>query len=162
MCTLLLLALLEVGTLDIKSTAFVNDGYIPSLYTCEGKDINPDLIIMGIPRHAKSLAIIVDDPDTDHGTFNHWVTWNIRPVEKIAENSSPGKNGKNGAGKNAYKGPCPPSGTHRYFFKVYALDTMLDLKDDADSKEVEKAMKDHIIAQGQLIGLYNKQKGGSK
>lgn len=156
MYSLLLLALINTGNLTISSTAFKNNQMIPSVYTCEGKEINPPLQIDGIPKEAKSLVLIVEDPDTDHGTFDHWVAYNIAPSKTITENSKPGTEGKNGTGKTGYKGPCPPSGTHRYFFKIYALDTILQLSGDAGKKEVEEAMAKHIIAKGELIGLYKK------
>ena len=143
--------------LIISSTAFQNNGMIPSKYTCEGANINPPLKISGIPANAKSVAIIVDDPDAPKGTFDHWVTWNIKPAETIAENSAAGTAGKNGMGKDGYTGPCPPSGTHHYHFKVYALDQVLDLREGADKKALENVMKDHIVAYGELIGLYEKK-----
>ena len=143
--------------LIISSTAFQNNGMIPSKYTCEGANINPPLKISGIPANAKSVAIIVDDPDAPKGTFDHWVTWNIKPAETIAENSAAGTAGKNGMGKDGYTGPCPPSGTHHYHFKVYALDQVLDLREGADKKALEDVMKDHIVAYGELIGLYEKK-----
>jgi Raf kinase inhibitor-like YbhB/YbcL family protein len=157
MYSLMLLAMVGSGQLTVTSTAFDNNGMIPAVYTCEGKEINPPLALDDVPAGTKSLVLIVEDPDTDHGTFDHWVVWNIKPAKTIDENSKPGTEGKNGTGKNGYKGPCPPTGKHRYFFKVYALDAMLDLKTNAGKMEVEQAMQGHIVARGQLIGLYEKK-----
>jgi len=142
--------------LTITSHAFQNDGYIPSKYTCDGENINPPLEIEGIPEGTESLVLIVDDPDAPRGTFNHWVVWNISPANTIGEDTIPGTEGINGFGSRGYGGPCPPSETHRYIFKVYALDSRLDLDSDAKKNEVEEAIKDHILAQGELIGLYSR------
>lgn len=100
----------------------------------------------------------MDDPDAPVGTWDHWVVWNIAPTTEIKENSVPGVEGKNSWGKNSYGGPCPPSGTHRYFFKLYALDIELNLSPKATKKEVEKAMQNHILGQSELMGTYNKGK----
>lgn len=148
--------IIKVATLNISSPVFEHNGNIPLKYTCEGENINPPLSISEIPEQAKSLCIIVDDPDAPRGTFNHWVIWNILPKEKLSENSSPGLQGKNSFGKNGYDGPCPPSGTHRYFFKVYALDAILNIPSSSDKKTLEEAISNHILAQGELIGLYKK------
>lgn len=146
----------EKATLAISSPVFKHEGQIPMKYTCEGQDINPPVIIKGIPKEAISLVLIVEDPDAPGGIFDHWIIWNVRPTELIKENSNPGMAAKNSSGKSRYMGPCPPSGTHRYFFKVYALDTLLDLDDDADKKMVEQALQTHVIAYGELMGLYKK------
>jgi Raf kinase inhibitor-like YbhB/YbcL family protein len=148
----------DKATLTVTSTAFEDEGYIPKKYTCEGENISPPLNIQGVPKAAKSLVLIMDDPDAPSGVFDHWVVWNIRPTELIKENSLPGTSGKNSMGKSGYTGPCPPSGTHRYFFKVYALDTLLDPGDDTDKKVVEQAIAKHVIAYGELMGLYKKNK----
>ena len=145
-------------SLQISSPAFQHGGNIPVLYTCEGKDINPPLIIEGLPDETKSVVLIMDDPDAPGKTFDHWIVWNISPQNEIKENSTPGENGKNSLGQNSYTGPCPPSGTHRYFFKVYALDTLLKLSRTADKKTVEQALENHILAYGELIGNYKKKK----
>lgn len=142
--------------LDVSSPSFKNQAYIPSKFTCEGDEVNPAIRVNDIPKEAKSLVLIVDDPDAPHGTFDHWVVWNIPVQGKIKENSVPGVMGKNGTGTIGYKGPCPPTGTHRYFFKVYALDTKLPLDMGADKATVEKAMEGHILATGELVGLYKK------
>lgn len=143
--------------LVITSSVFENDGFIPSKHTCDGDDVNPPLNIKGIPEGAESLVLIVDDPDAPMGTWAHWIVWNIPPVEKIEENTVLGTEGLNDFRKHSYGGPCPPSGTHRYFFKVYALDTKLDLGPNARKKNVERAMEGHILAKGEIIGLYSRR-----
>jgi hypothetical protein len=145
-------------TLSITSAAFSNNSYIPSKYTCEGEGINPPLDIKDIPDGTKSLALIVDDPDAPHGTFDHWIMWNIAPTGKIKEDSAPGKQGLNGKKEKKYYGPCPPSGTHHYHFKVFALDAEFELPEDADKSALLKAMEGHIIGRGEIVGLYKKKK----
>lgn len=147
----------EKATLTISSRVFEHGAHIPLKYTCEGEDINPPISVKGIPAETVSLVLIVEDPDAPGGIFDHWVVWNIAPTELIKENSVPGLSGKNSAGGFGYTGPCPPSETHRYFFKVYALDTLLDLESDTDKKVVEQALHDHVIAYGELMGLYKKE-----
>lgn len=149
----------ERALLHISSTAFTNEGYIPADYTCEGEGKNPPVSISHIPKETKSLALIMDDPDAPGSVFDHWVMWNIPPRSTINEGSTPGVVGKNSRGENRYTGPCPPSGVHRYFFKVYALDAMLDIDAGADKRTVEQALENHILAYGELVGLYKKQKG---
>ena len=143
--------------LAVTSPAFENNKSIPSRYTCDGDDVNPPLTIEGIPEETKSLVLIVDDPDAPMGTWDHWIVWNIPPTSKIEENSVPGVEGLNDFGKHSYGGPCPPSGTHRYFFKICALDTKLNLDSNSRKKDVEKAMKGHILASGELVGLYSRR-----
>lgn len=155
---LITMALVMNKTLIIKSPAFENDGYIPEKYSCEGININPPLTIKNIPANAKSIALIMDDPDAPKGTFDHWIVWNIKPVESINENSAPGTQGLNGKKENKYTGPCPPSGIHHYHFKVYALDTLLDLPENSDKAALRKAMESHILAEGELVGLYERKK----
>ncbi len=152
--------------MKLTSPAFKEKGIIPSLYTCEGKNINPPLEISGVPPQAKSLVLITDDPDVPKyirpdGVFDHWVIFNIPPnTHKIVENGTPpGVQGKNSKGDNQYFGPCPPDRQHRYFFKLYALDTLLSIPAASTKKEVEKAMHGHILAECQLMGLYEKGKG---
>jgi Raf kinase inhibitor-like YbhB/YbcL family protein len=143
--------------LTVKSSAFEANGKILKRYTCDENGINPPLTIEGTPKEAKSLALIMDDPDAPNGTFDHWVVWNIPPsTTKIAEQSVPGTEGLNGAKKTGYTGPCPPSGTHRYFFKVYALDTRLDLDAKATKGDLEKAMGNHILAKGEMQATYSR------
>jgi len=140
------------------STIFPNNGKIPSKYTCDGENISIPLEIIDIPEQAKTIAIIADDPDAPSGMWVHWVVWNI-PVngksKTIAEGESSGTEGITDFGSKGYGGPCPPSGEHRYFFKVYALDTELNLE-DATKSDLEKAMKDHIIQEAELIGTYER------
>jgi hypothetical protein len=146
--------------LTITSPAFEQNGLIPKQHTCDGKDINPPIMIEGIPQAAKSLALVVNDPDAPGGTWVHWVLWNIDPKTKsIKENAVPtgAVQGKNDFRKNSYGGPCPPSGTHRYFFKAYALNTMLTISQGSAKGDLEKAMKGHILAEGQIIGLYKRK-----
>lgn len=152
--------------MKLTSSAFPEGGIIPSLYTCEGKNINPPLEISGVPAEAKSLVLINDDPDVPKtlrpdGNFDHWIIFNMPPnTRKIAENATPpGIQGSNTKGHNQYFGPCPPNGEHRYFFKLYALDKMLDLPAGANKKQVEHAMHGHILAQCHLLGRYEKGKG---
>jgi Raf kinase inhibitor-like YbhB/YbcL family protein len=142
--------------LTITSSVFKNKGVIPAKYTCDGEDVNPPLSVEGVPEETESLILIVDDPDAPMGTWDHWVVWDIPPNKKIEENSVPGTEGLNDFGKHSYGGPCPPSGTHRYFFKVYALDTKLDLSSNSRKRNVEKAMEGHILAKGEIIGLYSR------
>jgi Raf kinase inhibitor-like YbhB/YbcL family protein len=155
-----LLLILMVAMLNkplvVESPAFANNQLIPAKYACTGSNINPALVITDTPDGSKSLVIIVDDPDAPGGTFDHWLMWNIPVMAVIDENSAPGIQGKNGKGENKYMGPCPPSGTHHYNFKVYALDTKLDLPAGTDKKTLLKAMEKHILASGGLIGLYKK------
>lgn len=162
----------EASNMKLTSLAFQEGQFIPSKFTCDGDDINPGLIISDVPSNAKSLALIMDDPDAPRGTWVHWTVWDITPfTEEIEENNvpirapyepgtpgtpQPAIEGITDFGRSGYGGPCPPSGTHRYFFKLYALDTMLNLKQDATKKDLENAMKGHIIAQAQLIGLYKR------
>ena len=143
--------------LTIKSPAFQPNNPIPKKYSCDGEGTNPPLTIEGAPKEAKTFALTMDDPDAPRGTFDHWVVWNIpSSTSKILEHSVPGTEGLNGMRKPGYTGPCPPSGTHRYFFKVYALDTQLSLGAKTTKRELEAAMQGHIVAKGELIGLYHR------
>jgi hypothetical protein len=143
-------------TLTVTSSAFEHNGAIPVKHSCEGEDVNPDLEISGIPTEAVSLLLIMDDPDAPMGTFTHWVVWNIQVDSQIAEDSVPGIEGENSAGQVSYIGPCPPSGTHRYFFRVFALDTELDLESGSDRDIVEDSMNGHVVAYGELMGTYSR------
>ena len=146
------------GGLKMKLTSpeFENNSFIPGKYTCQGDDINPTLTIENIPQGAKGLALIVDDPDAPMGTWVHWVVYDIPIISRIDEGTIPGKQGLNDFRKRDYGGPCPPSGTHRYFFKIYALDKMLNLKEGVSKKNLEKSMEGHILDKAELIGLYKK------
>ena len=146
----------KTNGLRISSPVFENNSSIPAKYSCDGMNINPPLLIENVPANTKSVALIVDDPDTVIGTYVHWVLWNIDPgTKEIKENSVPkGANqGLNDAREHNYIGPCPPSGTHRYFFKLYALDAILTLSPDAIKADIEKAMERHIIDQAHITGL---------
>jgi len=144
--------------MKITSPEFENNKFIPKKFTCQGEDISPALIIEGIPKDTKSLALIVDDPDAPMGTWVHWVVYGIPVISRIEENSIPGKQGINNSGDKNYGGPCPPSGTHRYFFKIYALDEKINLNEGASKAQLEKAMQAHILDKAELIGLYQKTK----
>jgi hypothetical protein len=146
----------EVNTMKLTSPAFEDKAMIPSEYTCDGDDISPELSIADVPANAKSLVLICDDPDAPAGTWDHWIVFNIPPATKsIPKGKEPeGTAGKNSWGKTGYGGPCPPSGTHRYFFKLYALDTLLDLPEGASKADIESAMKDHVLEEAQLMGKY--------
>ncbi len=147
----------DMSTLTISSPSFKQNEHIPAKYTCDGADVNPALVIGNVLPGTKSLALIVDDPDAPRGTWVHWVIWNISPdTKEIKEHSVPpgASQGMNDFRKLDYGGPCPPSGTHRYFFKLYALDTMLSLGKNTTKATLERAMQGHILAKGELIGLY--------
>lgn len=149
----------NLPVMKIESSAFKQGESIPSKYTCKGADINPPLNIADVPAAAKSLALIMDDPDAPVGTWVHWLVWNIRPqTTELNENTVPAATvqGKNSWGRSNYGGPCPPSGTHRYFFKLYALDALLSLSSSADKAQLEKTMKGHVLAQAELMGVYSK------
>jgi len=142
--------------MEITSPEFKHNGFIPAKFTCEREDVNPTLIISGIPKDAESLALIMDDPDAPMGVWVHWVVFDIPIVSRIEENSVPGKLGINNSGRRDYHGPCPPSGTHRYFFKIYALDTKLNLNESISKGQLEKAMQGHILDNVELVGLYKR------
>lgn len=145
--------------MKISSTAFENNGMIPSEYTCDGSDISPPLVISEVPKEAKILVIIMDDPDAPMGTFTHWLVWNIPPQKTLFTKgekiSFP--QGKTSFGSKSYGGPCPPGGTHRYFFKLYALDLVLKIKEGSSKTDLEKAMAGHILAETSLIGKYSRR-----
>ena len=150
----------EGGAMKVTSSAFTEGGNIPSKFTCDGTDTSPPLKIEGVPPEAKALLLILDDPDAPSGLFTHWLAWNIDPKKaSIAEGKSPdGIQGKNDFGKTGYGGPCPPSGSHRYYFRVFAMDQQLSLRAGTRRKEVDSAMKGHVIAQGELMGRYARKK----
>jgi len=147
---------MDIQNIKVFSSAFESNSSIPRKYTCSGENINPLLEFEGIPKEAKNLALIIEDSDAPMKVFTHWIVWNIEPVAKIEEDSIPGVEGMNDFRKIGYGGPCPPSGTHRYFFRVYVLDKRLDLKAGASRKELESEMIGHIIAEGELMGKYSK------
>jgi len=143
--------------MKVSSPEFKNNELIPKKFTCQGNDINPKLIIENIPEGSKSLALIVDDPDAPMGTWVHWVVFNIPVISEIKEDTIPGEQAMNDFGRKDYGGPCPPSGTHRYFFKIYALDATLSANAVNDKHSLEKVMQGHILDKAELVGLYKKQ-----
>jgi len=145
--------------LTVTSAAFANNAMIPSKYSCEGQEVSPPLSVSGIPAGTKSLALIVHDPDAPvQGGFTHWVVWNIDVQGSIPENFKGADQGLNGAKTAGYKGMCPPSGTHHYHFMVYALNTRLSISKSTGKAGLENAMHGHILAGGDLVGLYAKTK----
>ena len=145
----------EAGrAMKITSPSFKDNEKMPARYTYDGEDINPALEIENLPSATKSLALIVDDPDAPMKTWVHWVVYDIPPVNHIDEDSVPGKQGSNDSGGIGYHGPCPPSGTHRYHFKLYALDKVLGLGEGMSETELEKAMQGHILDKAELMGTY--------
>lgn len=153
-----------MGKIEFKSPAFRDGGMIPSEYTCDGENISPLLEWSGIPQETKSLALIADDPDAPVGDWVHWVIYDLPPdlmhlpaaVPKIEKLAFGGIQGRTDFGNIGYGGPCPPGGTHRYFFKLYALDKVLGLAAGATKKELLKAMQGHILAEAQLMGKYQR------
>ena len=146
------------SAISITSPSFQAGGDIPTKFTCNGTNVSPELQISSVPNEAKSVVLIVDDPDAPRGLFTHWIVWNIDPkTTRVAENSAPaaGVQGTNDFGKRNYGGPCPPSGMHRYFFKIFALDTKLELKPGARRAELDAAMRGHVLAQGELMARYS-------
>jgi Raf kinase inhibitor-like YbhB/YbcL family protein len=164
----LILAPLSSGgfnmAITLSSSAFTEGAMIPPKYTCDAENISPDLKWSGVPQEAKSLALICDDPDAPVGTWVHWVLFNLPagvnalqagiPPEAVLKNGA--RHGKNDFRMLGYGGPCPPGGTHRYFFKIYALDTLLSLESGSTKAQLLAAMKDHILAEGQMMGKYKR------
>jgi Raf kinase inhibitor-like YbhB/YbcL family protein len=143
----------------ISSPVFENDGEIPRKYTCDGEYINPPLLFSKIPVSAKSLTLVVEDPDAPVGLWVHWMIWNLSPqISVIKENAKPGGNvGKNSSGNNSWDDICPPDGEHRYFFKLFALDIIIDLDPTSATRDsLIKAMEGHIIEKSELMGKYNR------
>lgn len=148
----------------LTSDAFIEGAMIPQRYTCDGENISPPLVWTGMPSGTRSLVLICDDPDAPAGTWDHWVVYNIPadvsrlqegvPEKPVLENGA--VHGRNSWGRNGYGGPCPPGGTHRYFFKIFALNTLLDLKSGSTTSQLLEAMEGHILAQGQLMGRYQR------
>ncbi len=153
------------ANLELTSTAFQNGGNIPAKYTCDSENLSPPLAWGEPPTGTKSFALICDDPDAPIGVFTHWVVFNIPPTTRQLEEDVPAQErlangalqGKSGFGKLGYGGPCPPRGSpHHYRFNIYALDTVLDLKPGASKNDLLEAMEGHILAQGELIGIYQR------
>ena len=146
--------------MQLKSPAFSQNGVVPAKYTCDGQNINPPLQIAETPETTKSLVLICDDPDAPAKTWVHWTAWNIGPeTTEVAEGQVPNGavQGLTDFGEVGYGGPCPPTGTHRYFFKLYALDTNLALPYQAKKEDLEKAMEGHVIDETQLVGVYSRK-----
>ena len=154
----------EKMNIEVKSSAFQDGGMIPKRYTCDGQDISPPLSWGGVPANAKSIALIMDDPDAPVGTWVHWVLFNIPPgTKELAEKIPPSlslpdgaRHGKNGWGKLGYGGPCPPGGTHRYYFKFYALDIILNVQGGITKSQLLKYIEGHVLAEGQLMAKYKR------
>lgn len=151
---------LTVGNMKISSPAFGQNQEMPEVYTCDGQDISPPLTISGVPETAQSLALIVNDPDAPMGNWIHWTAWNLSPgLSEIQAGQAPegAEEGQTSFGSVGYGGPCPPSGTHRYFFQLFALDARLELPSDTDAKGLEKAMEGHVLDKAGLVGTYSRQ-----
>jgi Raf kinase inhibitor-like YbhB/YbcL family protein len=149
-----------VNAMKLTTKAFSELRPIPERFTTDGKNVNPPLAISGVPANAKSLVLIIDDPDAPMGTWSHWLVWNIKPdTTVIKEDSVPSGAvvGRNDAGTAQYVGPSPPRGTHRYLFRLYALDTKLDLPDTADRDTLDQAINGHVIAKTELLGRYARE-----
>jgi Raf kinase inhibitor-like YbhB/YbcL family protein len=149
----------DMANMEITSAAFKDMGSIPKEYTCDGDNVSPPLSIRGVPEGTRSLALLVDDPDAPAGDWVHWLMWDIKPTtSEIARNSVPdgAVQGQTDFRENGWGGPCPPSGTHRYFFKVYALDSRPDLGRNAKKSDFLVAIKGHILAQAQIVGTYKR------
>ena len=154
------------STIDISSVAFAQGQPIPAEYTCDGKNVSPPLRWANVPAAAKALALICDDPDAPRGTYVHWVLFDLQPAVRELPAGVPtterlqngARQGKHSGGRVGYTGPCPPSGTHRYFFKLYALDRALELKGTPTKDELLAAMEGHVIGRGELMGTYSRQR----
>ena len=150
--------------IHLSSNAFTEGAMIPQRYSCDGENISPPLFWTGVPSGTRSLALICDDPDAPVGTWDHWVLYNIPADATGLPESVPEKavldtgavHGSNSWGRIGYGGPCPPGGTHRYFFKIFALNTLLDLKSGATTSQLLETMEGHILGQGQLMGRYRR------
>jgi Raf kinase inhibitor-like YbhB/YbcL family protein len=148
-------AAVEGGAMELTSPSFEPGEAIPAIFTCDGDDVSPELDLGGIPTGTTTLVLIMDDPDAPGGTWDHWVVYDISPVSVIPENVGPvGIEGTNSWNRTGYGGPCPPSGTHRYFFRILALDEALDLPAGADKATVLAAAQGHVLAEATLMGTY--------
>ena len=148
----------EVNNMKIESDVFINNGRIPVEYTCNGGGAEVPLSISGVPEEAKSLALLVDDPDAPSGDFVHWVVWNIDPKVSAIEGKPVGSvEGHTSLGKPGYVPPCPPSGVHHYYFKLYALDTVLSIAKSSGKEDLLRAMEGHILGSSKLVGLYGRE-----
>lgn len=144
--------------MEIQSPEFEQHQTIPKKFTCEGRDVSPPLAFKDIPKGTKSLALIMDDPDAPMGTFDHWIVWNIPSnTTKLEEGAILQNQGRNHFRENRYRGPCPPKGSpHRYFFKLYALDTNINLSNGSTKGQLEDAMEGHILGKAELVGTYQR------
>ena len=141
--------------MKLRSPAFEHEGFIPKKYSCDGDDISPPLEIDDLPEGAVALALVMDDPDAPGGTFDHWVAYDIEPQATIPEGVDLlGTEGRNSWGRTGYGGPCPPGGTHRYFFTLYALDARLELASGATKEELRRALAGHVLVEDSLMGRY--------
>lgn len=148
------------GRMRFSSPAFAQNGPVPSRHACDGDDVSPPLEISGVPEGTKSLAIVVDDPDAPIGTWTHWTVWNVAPtVTRIEEGTVPGdaSQGMTSYGQAGYRGPCPPFGTHRYFFRLYALDAILTLPPSTDARALQAAIDPHVMDSAGLVGTYRRK-----
>jgi len=152
----IILSMLVQSVMTVTSPAFEEGKMIPEEYTCQGRNINPPLTLSNIPVKTVSMAIILDDPEAPGGGFIHWVMYNIPPSSSIKQDDAAGIQAANGKGDLHYTGPCPPNEVHHYHFKIYALDVKLDVIENADKEKVLEKMKGHILATGELVGLYTK------
>lgn len=144
------------GKLYLTSTAFSQGERIPTRYTCDGENISPPLEIRNLPRYTESLVVIVEDPDAPRGIWTHWLVWNVPPTNMIEEGVVPGIQGTNDFGRLYYGGPCPPQGLHHYYFRIYALDVMLNIKEGTGRQALLRVLGPHVLAVGELMGVYSR------
>ena len=146
-----------MAEMTISSPAFAQEEAIPTQFSCDGDDVSPELVWTGVPEGTVSLVLIVDDPDAPVGIWDHWILFNIAPgTAGLPQGGTAGKDGSNSWDRTGYGGPCPPGGTHRYFFKLYALDTTLDVPEGSYKAAIEQAMEGHILAYAELMGTYSR------
>ncbi len=142
----------------ISSPEFEDEGDIPARFTCAGEDISPPLLFEDVPADAVSLVLVMDDPDAPMGTWDHWVAYDIEPLSEVpAGIGSLGTSGTNSWGRTGYGGPCPPSGTHRYYFQLFALDRRLGWEEGADKTSVLEAIHEHVVAEASLLGFFSRE-----
>ena len=148
----------SIKTLSVTSKVFDEGGAIPKRYTCDGLNVNPPLDIAFIPQKTVSIAILMEDPDAPINSWTHWLVWNLPPAHQIKENTYLGRNGINDFSRNFYCGPCPMKGSHHYVFKIYALDVLLKLSSSTRKHEFERNLSGHVLAYGELTGIYERNK----
>ena len=144
------------GKLYLTSSAFTEGERIPIRYTCDGENISPPLEIRNLPKYTESLVVVVEDPDAPRGIWTHWLVWNVPPSNSINEGVVPGIQGTNDFGKLHYGGPCPPQGLHHYYFRIYALDVMLNIKEGTGRQALLRVVGPHVLAVGELMGVYSR------